>query len=115
MNITDVLYAKKLSGGGGGGSGIDVPIFTFTSDEQTEEMFISCNKTYAECYAVLDPDNPNRNASALSKISGENEWFGMTGISYPSNELEYFGVDNAGRVFIRVLYESDGTITFLLQ
>lgn len=91
------------------GGGEDIPTFTASIDEQTEEIVITCDWTYAECLALLDYDNPNRNASALLNAMGD--WYGLTGYAY-ANYIQYACCDFDNRPMLQIDYASNGTITY---
>ena len=104
----------KTQGSATIGGGIDIPVFTVAIDEITEDITIACNKTYAECYALVDYDNPDRNNTAIIRIpidEGGYDFSGMTGNIY-TDELVYVAVSVDGYPYFEIHYPSNGTITY---
>ena len=51
----DDLGTTHTYGEGGGGGGVDIPVFEVIFDDDYEEVIsTSCNKTFAECYALYN-------------------------------------------------------------
>ena len=97
--------------------GVDVPIFTQTWDSNWTAPIgsVTCNKTYAECYANLNNDIMEC-AGVFTTTNGISNYYitGLGGyIAYEgdSAHLVYVGI-NDGMPLYQCSYYSNGTITY---
>ena len=99
---------QLITGTATAGGGVDIPVFTITVDEQTGIPSTTCNKTYAQCYALIYADNYS---AVFTNAAG---YFGMAGrIARFGNDewIVYVAENEYGIPLGEIKYEDDGTIT----
>ena len=98
------------------GGGVDIPTFTVTWDSSWSTVqSVTCDKTYAECYALLHGGDTSSSIAAVCEEEAVGDtWtdnFGMSGMAR-SNALRYTAID-AGKPVFDIDYTSSGTLTFV--
>ena len=99
---------------GTGTLGTDCPTFTVVYNSTgTEVTSITCNKTYAQCVNYFN--NDKREAIVTWTINNVTESCSISATSYVSNTLQYMMLYNDVVVQLLIMYQSDGTLTGIVD
>lgn len=92
-------------------SGVDIPSFEILWDSSYSSATVTCNKTFAECYALWH-DGKNGASYHASVDNPEDTWEDngvVTEMGGDSAHVDYVANGNYGPIF-DLVYHSDGTI-----
>lgn len=88
-------------------TGVDLPVFTLTYNEVQDEYSVTCNKTFAECMALLS----NTAYGAILTEYGSSTYI-LTGIADNNNRIWYASYTGED-IGYDIIYYSNGSIEYV--